>query len=106
MLHRADCAKLLSLLAYVNPDYWPRPVHRPLWIDDPRRSGKTLYEVGFGMGVPPEVLLSGAGRSIWTSWEAHGAERMTEANAVLATVAPDVLHSMGLDPDRYVVVYE
>ncbi len=36
-LHRWDCAKLDELVGHVNPDYWPRPVHRPMWQDDPRR---------------------------------------------------------------------
>lgn len=36
-LHRWDCAKLDRLIEHVNPDYWPKPVHRPLWQDDPRR---------------------------------------------------------------------
>lgn len=38
-LHRAVCPALADLLAAptINPDYWPRPVHRPLWRDDPRR---------------------------------------------------------------------
>ena len=38
-LHRAWCPLLSRLLGWrsINPDYWPRPVHRPLWRDDPRR---------------------------------------------------------------------
>lgn len=38
--HRHNCRVLLDLLARpsINPDYWPRPVHRPLWQDDPRRA--------------------------------------------------------------------
>lgn len=37
--HRHDCGVLLDLLSWksINPDYWPRPVHRPMWTDDPRR---------------------------------------------------------------------
>lgn len=38
-LHRWDCPTLDMLLSWssINPDYWPRPVHRPMWQDDPRR---------------------------------------------------------------------
>lgn len=36
-LHRWDCGRLNTLMTHVNPDYWPRPVHRPMWQDDPRR---------------------------------------------------------------------
>lgn len=38
-LHRHDCSKLATILgsSAVNPDHWPRPVHRPMWQDDPRR---------------------------------------------------------------------
>mgnify|MGYP001561449236 FL=1 len=33
------CPTLDMLLSWssINPDYWPRPVHRPMWQDDPRR---------------------------------------------------------------------
>lgn len=38
-LHRWNCPTLIELLDWpsINPDYWPTPTHRPLWMDDPRR---------------------------------------------------------------------
>jgi hypothetical protein len=106
MLHRADCIKLLSLLAYVNPDYWPRPVHRPLWADDPRRGDRSIYELGFSMGLPPEMLLHGAHRDHYAAWEKEAGAARDTADAALAAVAPGVLRATGLDPTKYVVVYE
>jgi hypothetical protein len=37
--HHFGCSILDMLLSWpsINPDYWPRPVHRPQWVDDPRR---------------------------------------------------------------------
>jgi hypothetical protein len=35
--HRWDCPNLLTAMDSVDPDYWPRPVHRPLWMDDKRK---------------------------------------------------------------------
>lgn len=35
-LHLWNCEKLDSLMGHVNPDYWPRPVHRPRWATEER----------------------------------------------------------------------
>lgn len=38
--HLWNCPTLLTVLGCVDPDYWPRPVHRPLWMDDPRKANR------------------------------------------------------------------
>lgn len=109
-LHMWDCGKLGRLLAWVNPDYWPRPVHRPRWLDDPhapRSAAALMLRLAYTMGVPVEVLLAGAPRSDWAHWEdGTAAEWRRAANIALAEVAPSVLRGMGLDPDRFTVTYE
>lgn len=104
MLHRADCAKLAGLLGWpsVNPDYWPRPVHRPMWMDDPRPlPRRTAYELAFTLDVPVEAMTVGTGRDLWAAREAEWAQTRAQANAALAAVAPDLLRRYGLDPDHY-----
>ncbi len=55
-LHAWDCTHLRYLLEFrsINPDYYPRPVHRPMWMDDPRLPRH--LKLGVGLGVPPELL--------------------------------------------------
>jgi len=40
--HRHWCGVLLDLLGWpsINPDYWPKPVHRPMWMDGCVRCGR------------------------------------------------------------------
>lgn len=106
-LHRWNCGRLAQAMAVVPPDYWPRPVHRPQWLDDPRRVAALTLRLAYTMDVPVEVLLTGSPRSDWLRWEdGTAAERRRAANTVLAEVAPSVLRGMGLDPDRFTVTYE
>lgn len=109
-LHLWDCARLDTLLGWVNPDYWPRPVHRPRWLDDPRcpssHAALTL-RLAWEMDVPVEALLTGAPRHHWAHWERLQAEQLRRAgNAAIAQVAPQILRDAGVDPERYRVVYE
>lgn len=111
-LHRWNCAKLNEVIRWpsLNPDYWPRPVHRPRWLDDPRRVrtiNHSSLEMAYLMNVPYEALMTGAPRQSWWSWESAEATEIRHAmNQVIAEVAPDILRSLGLDPDRYRVAYE
>lgn len=108
-LHRWDCEKLSSLMDYVNPDYWPRPVHRPMWMDDPRcpssRTTLTL-RLAITMDVPYELLLTGADTNHWSYRERQWGNTRAQLNAVLAEVAPKILHDAGLDPARYRIELE
>jgi hypothetical protein len=110
MLHRADCTKLLSLLSHVSPDYWPRPVHRPQWIDDPRRvrtANHSSLEMAYLLDVPIEALLTGAPPHDWAYWESAVANNLRhQVNWAVAQVAPQILQQLGLDPERYRLVYE
>jgi len=109
-LHRWDCAKLHYVLSWgsVNPDYWPRPVHRPQWMDDPRRTRRyTALELGYLLNVPLEALTLGAAPHQWAYWESAVATEVRHAvNQLIAGVSPDILRSVGLDPERYTVAYE
>ena len=53
MQHHWDCPTLLRLLTWtdINPDYWPVPVHLPMWFSDFRywlRKGKRSPDVSAG----------------------------------------------------------
>lgn len=112
MLHRWDCAKLNEVIRWpsLNPDYWPRPVHRPRWFDDPRRVrtlNHSALELAYVLDAPLEALLMGGTPRQWTYWESAEANEIRHAvNQVIAEVSPDILRSVGLDPERYRVVYE
>lgn len=74
-LHRWDCAKLDSLMGYVNPDYWPRPVHRPQWMDDPRRDRvnpytQSAFSIALALNVPIELvgIPKPGGPNHWSHW--------------------------------------
>lgn len=104
MLHRWDCSRLdRALDMAVNPDYWPRPIHRPLWYDDPRRTPSTMYSLGFRLGLPPEMLVRGALRGHYGAYEQDAAyhEALRQTNALLAQVAPDILTGIGIDPEHH-----
>lgn len=103
-LHHWDCAKLDSLMEYVNPDYWPRPVHRPLWMDDPRcptsRTALTL-RLAVTMDVPVGAMVTGADVNHWSYWERQGGNACAQLNALLAQVTPEILRDAGVDPEQY-----
>lgn len=67
-LHHWQCSRLVWLLGAVNPDYWPRPVHRPMWVDDARLSSRLrlLVQLGRELGVPYELLAATGGAGHWT----------------------------------------
>lgn len=79
-LHRWDCAKLSSLMEYVNPDYWPRPVHRPMWMDDPRgqhidHGTRGVFQVALAMDVPVELIgIPSPGTNHWSHWTREGGQ--------------------------------
>ena len=104
-LHRWDCDRLSRLMAWVNPDYWPRPVHRPRWMDDPRcpasRTALTL-RLAVELDVPPELLIVGVGANHWDVWVRPGEEPRRRAD----WVAEQVLKDSGLDPARYRLGWE
>lgn len=72
-LHYWDCPTLDHImdLPSVNPDYWPRPVHRPRWLDSEgggRVNTRTrlMHLLALGLDVPVELL--GGGVNHWASW--------------------------------------
>lgn len=75
-LHRWDCTKLDELMQRVNPDYWPRPVHRPMWLDDPRRRvgvlTKAVVHLALGLDVPFDLMMPSwadpPGPGHWSHW--------------------------------------
>lgn len=108
-LHRWDCGRLNSLMTYVNPDYWPRPVHRPMWMDDPRcPTSRTalMLRLAITMDVPVEIVATGADTNCWSHYEHHGGNARIHLNALLAQVAPKILRDAGLNPDRYQVEWK
>jgi len=60
-LHRWNCRRLAAAMGMVPPDYWPRPVHRPMWMDDTRRRVKThtkaMAELAIRMDTPFEAVF-------------------------------------------------
>lgn len=103
-LHRWDCDRLSSLMEYVNPDYWPRPVHQPMWIDDSWRMvalrtravaklalALDVYDVA-SLGEPEPIRLNCADMY----------EQLSAAQRRLADhMGRKVLEEHGLDPERY-----
>jgi hypothetical protein len=62
-------------MAAVNPDYWPRPVHRPMWLDDPRRDRvnmrtRATHQIALALDVPIELM--GIHGNHWSSWVTTG----------------------------------
>lgn len=109
-LHRADCSKLATILALpsVNPDYWPRPVHRPLWLDDdrcPSTPGALRMRLFYTLAVPIEAMTQGAHLNHWAYWEGAGREAVEQFRQSVALVAPDLLRAHGLDPERYTLTF-
>lgn len=110
-LHYWDCPTLDEILDWrsINPDYWPRPVHRPRWLDDPRCPSTTFTltaRLAYTMDVPLELLITGADRNHWSGWEPEWAAGRHACNEAVAAVAPQLLRQAGLDPARYTLAYE
>lgn len=107
-LHQWNCDKLNGLMGYVNPDYWPRPVHRPQWLDDPRRDRvsvrtRSMYQLALGLGVPIDLLSHQPGAvNHWSAWRSQE-EPVRHMSAVLNE---RVLAEFGLDPERYRLEFE
>lgn len=109
-LHLWDCARLDTLLGWVSPDYWPRPVHRPRWLDNPRCPSSVTalsLRLAWTMDVPIEALMTGAPVNHWDHWQRAEAEHLRQwGNALVAQVAPKILRDAGLDPERFTLTYE
>ena len=73
-LHRWNCGKLNELMTFVNPDYWPRPVHRPQWMDDLRSEHidygtRGAFQLALATNVPIELIgIPNPGTNHWSYW--------------------------------------
>lgn len=59
-LHRWGCTRLATAMEMLSPDYWPRPVHRPLWLDDQRRNvsvfARSTVLIALALDVPFDAM--------------------------------------------------
>jgi hypothetical protein len=110
-LHAWNCPHLQTILEMntINPDYYPRPVHRPQWLDDPRRDRvrldtRLMFQLALDLDVPIELM--GTTPAFPNHWAVLGYEQDESLKATYRAAGARLLAEFGLDPKRYRLEFE